>query len=1168
MEQAIENFCKNTDTGLFLLDMPTGSGKTYSVLEFIADNFDKEEFKDKKFFFITTLIKNLPYDDLRDHFAKKGKGTEFDKCCLRLEANADVLIDKLVSIYHAKMIPLEIIRTEEFKALLSSVQLINDNKDNKNQANALQRSTIVNLCKKTEDLVRTEQEPAFRKLIESKLKQFRTPNEKLKKIENDKEFHWIGELYPAVYTRERRIFFLTMDKFFFGNTTIIEPNYSFYENKIIDGSIIFIDEFDSTKARLLDQIINRGMQNKIDYLALFNRIYDSLETRDFPAELTKISKIQQQYLRDNKNKNTPADIIDGFIPVFEETYQKYSMQYSFKTEEDEQTNNSRNFIFNDLQFHSIFDGKKSFVEIIKDTNARQNWLKFSKRRPSKNEGEILNLLSSVKGCLSFFQNGIRILSYNFIHNKNEEKKPGDDDYSTENAIASILTEFNLTNEQKKYLLPIILSNQKNYRNNKTDKLSFRVFDQSVYENGFRYYDFVDDPNHSMRSEILLYDFQDSPEKIILKLAEKAQVVGISASATLNTVIGNYDLDHLKDNLGDKYYHIPENDIKRIEWHFKSDNINYDDNVKINVEKICCNESQCVDDLKEIFNNNENFAKTYFEKLEKNFSGTSSYVIPEYIRIVKVIKDFILNDSARSFLCLTNKLAKEKSGLLDINLLKEFANEIIKQNGKKELDAGKMLFEISSEEFDSKRKNLFDRLSNGEKLFVLSSYNTVGSGQNLQYKIPSDCLTINVGDGKKKSQEKDFDCIYLEKPTNIIVNTTKDLAIEDLMLYVYQIEFLMDRGEISKDEGISLIKSAFTFYSGANIGSNNKGKPYNTESYNNAAVRILMQAVGRICRTTNKNPVIFIYVDNRIFEEIDFSVVENNVMKNKEFEALINVWKQANNHKVIANDKITIIENLAENQSAKTMNIINTLKRNWTVDAIQQWKELRVLCLKRPTISIIEVEKNSIYKKLFLQAPGSISSYTYSQEDDYNKNIKIKFDGSLPQKMSEDDVRLNVLMKIPGVKEEFEKQRYATSFVPNEYLLPPPLYNNIYKGAVGETIGKYLLETYLHVNLLEMPDEYFELFDYSLDNGVYVDFKLWKENMLVPADEEKKKILEKLGKCNGKRAVIINIMADKEMPISTSDDRRIVEIPYLYRSDKAEIDTDILNEINRKGYLYD
>lgn len=57
MKQAIVNFYKSMDTGLFLLDMPTGFGKTYSVLDFMVDNYDSPEFKDKKFSLLQPLRK-------------------------------------------------------------------------------------------------------------------------------------------------------------------------------------------------------------------------------------------------------------------------------------------------------------------------------------------------------------------------------------------------------------------------------------------------------------------------------------------------------------------------------------------------------------------------------------------------------------------------------------------------------------------------------------------------------------------------------------------------------------------------------------------------------------------------------------------------------------------------------------------------------------------------------------------------------------------------------------------------------------------------------------------------------------------------------------------------------------------------------------------------------
>ena len=500
MKQAIVNFCKSTDTGLFLLDMPTGFGKTYSVLEFMVDYYDSPEFKDKKIFFVTTLKKNLPDKELREHFAKRGKADDYDKYCLRIEANADMVVEKLDELYRARKIPAAITMKQEFKDLHGSVKLLNEYRDKKRELKGTSKDIINVLCKNAEDAIRKQQEGAFRKVIESELKQFRTPKEKLKNIANNPDYHWIGELYPAVYTREKRIFFMSMDKFFLGNTTIIEPTYSFYNNDVTKNAIIFIDEFDATRDRLLNQIITRGLENHIDYLGLFHRVYASLKTRDFPAELTTVSKLQQTYLDEHKNAKNPMEIIERFGGVFDETYDRFAMQYSFKTEEDGKGDRSRNFIFNDLQFHSVFEGENAFIDIDTDMKAKQNWLRFTKRRPTEKDGGVLSLLASVKGCLTYFQNGARNLSFNYKHHKDEDKRPGDDDYTFENAIESVLTEFHLSREQIRYLKPIVMGGQVKSKKDKKDskgKMSLKYFDRSVYDRGFRYYDFIDDPNHSM-----------------------------------------------------------------------------------------------------------------------------------------------------------------------------------------------------------------------------------------------------------------------------------------------------------------------------------------------------------------------------------------------------------------------------------------------------------------------------------------------------------------------------------------------------------------------------------------------------------------------------------------------------------------------------------------------
>lgn len=75
MYTAIKNFCENSeDNGLFLINTPTGSGKTYDVLEYICEASLNPNNKDKKYIFITNLKKNLPREDLEKHFLKEREG--------------------------------------------------------------------------------------------------------------------------------------------------------------------------------------------------------------------------------------------------------------------------------------------------------------------------------------------------------------------------------------------------------------------------------------------------------------------------------------------------------------------------------------------------------------------------------------------------------------------------------------------------------------------------------------------------------------------------------------------------------------------------------------------------------------------------------------------------------------------------------------------------------------------------------------------------------------------------------------------------------------------------------------------------------------------------------------------------------------------------------------
>ena len=113
MYTAIKNYCNNDKSnGLFLLDMPTGYGKTYSVLKYIYEASLDDSNNKRRFFFITTLKKNLPTEELRNWFAKADQLDKFNEKFLFIDANADCVIDGLTSEI-INEIPTEIKKTDE-----------------------------------------------------------------------------------------------------------------------------------------------------------------------------------------------------------------------------------------------------------------------------------------------------------------------------------------------------------------------------------------------------------------------------------------------------------------------------------------------------------------------------------------------------------------------------------------------------------------------------------------------------------------------------------------------------------------------------------------------------------------------------------------------------------------------------------------------------------------------------------------------------------------------------------------------------------------------------------------------------------------------------------------------------------------------------------------------
>ena len=269
----------------------------------------------------------------------------------------------------------------------------------------------------------------------------------------------------------------------------------------------------------------------------------------------------------------------------------------------------------------------------------------------------------------------------------------------------------------------------------------------------------------------------------------------------------------------------------------------------------------------------------------------------------------------------------------------------------------------------------------------------------------------------------------------------------------------------------------------------------------------------------------------------------NILINPEFKLFLN---EINNN--IVDNNITAYENAANvvrNESSKYISKLMNFKN----DNIGKWEKLREIVLKNPTTDI-PTDAIGIY----LQLPNITNQYSF---DVVNK--KISFSKTIGEMINQENSGLNNMLLVPGVYKYFEEIGYATSFKKAKYMLTPDMFSRIYKGALGEAVGEFILRN-RNIQLERIRDvTRYEKFDFYVKN-TYIDFKNFSGYMDLQRNVEVEKIKNKLKECNGKNAVIINILKPKdinpEMYIDNIDGN-VVIIPYLYDIEKQEFNNKAL-----------
>lgn len=454
---------------------------------------------------------------------------------------------------------------------------------------------------------------------------------------------------------------------------------------------------------------------------------------------------------------------------------------------------------------------------------------------------------------------------------------------------------------------------------------------------------------------------------------------------------------------------------------------------------------------------------------------------------------------------------------------------------------------------------------------------------------------------------DWDSIYMEKPSHVVPDLKSELSSFDenndiitsrLRLFL-TVEELFARGDINKQKKNAILKEVFDYLeSGYAEKLNARLKDYN-DIYRLFSVKtdyttIIYQTMGRIVRTSVKKPCNAIFYDVDMLEHIitDADKLKLPIITN-EFDRFLSHVKQEVSNIFKSSLENSNLEFRRKNRDVYlAINDILTAGNGdfgWDKDLQQLWEFLRETVLKYPVISKKELKKvqeeyNSLkfasqlklnIEDLYLDFKKTVKDdvkYFYApySSDPFGSNsnkyfndfedviIHSKLSNNRPNRLlkfevSLEDCRLSKLLKNEIVKEHWTKNNFNSNWKLKKGdrfygVISPIVYNNIYKGAIGEEVAKALfVANGIDVEPITDPKSY-EKFDFLIkkdDKKIYVDAKNFSDYSMIMDFANKdllKKTKEKARMLDADAVILVNLIDEygKRNTVEFSVDKNSVD----------------------------
>lgn len=1114
--------------GCFMpLPFPTGVGKTYntlclilqSMIDDIYNQLHQPTHHPKLCFYITNSVDNVyeAYADLCNIIEKDERLTRDQK---------DILQDRVLYAPANDT---------------SLIGMISDNPDTLKQIitlfNVDKNSNLIGDLRSIERLIalkeRLQKDPEILKEFETQLRKKASEcySQLVRHIQRtqlgdnpiaytDANIRLLSKLIPGVLVEAgiTRVVFMTTKKFLFG---LQQSQGKYHPIQDLSNNILVIDELDRQHQEILTHLVRT---NDTDLLGTMRTLHANLRTQQLckKPQYAGINEIFTEYLEEVKS-----------------FFEYWQLQFSFDIDPALFNDKKEILLFSDkMTTHNTSINKQLCVGLSPSLQQHIIATYGSLDLPSiHNFPQFLGKLEKLVNRR--FHSLIRSAEEKYRNNLNkspvfkQEKK-----VTSSQAIASILDQLNLHSLRQQ------LSQQLNFLVG--HQYSDRKSAANYHTRGLRLVEIDRLPEAQDSVMFKHHGFNMTPTGMLATWVESGcYILGVSATAESESVIHNFDIKYLKSSLLIRYVELTPFQRKSIHDYYAEER-NY---AAAGINVVAKSVEPNVAYLKDLLRrwkpkaNNVDLLLTMLLDLEnRNDEATLTFSYGWLSRLCTAIKIFIEQKDNRYMVAMLNRSIKPN--------LAEFLSWFVNQTKNSNEIPIKLVPRINADflrtgQFESEVIKYLEEFPG--KVIAITTYQTMSSGKNPDYNFNPEFEGHSLRHvGHRMSTRTDIDSLYLECPTNLIaVSEAPETKTTDRLLLLSYGLALQQVGQLNANQAWSwckdVVEQASPFYTCNQL----KGKFYSrSDDHVYATLRMTEQAVGRTARTAMKRTNIMLLADDELLESLAQDNREDELFSH-EYKSLVRLAKTTSSRPQQVRSRATQIQhNLAVLHTGRSLRAINSMlqgiDQRTNKDSIASWKQLRRLALTNPASS-----SPPINIEYYVNSP-TCDGYSYSKPEYENQtNNYLFFDsvGTPESRVSERECRLNVLRNNKIVSDHFERKGYPLTWCSEAtYILTPPMFTNIYKGALGEEAGEAVLNHYGFC-FKELPIEHFEQFDGLIElsgEQALIDFKHWNlVRWRIKPDELKKEIMTKLvhkaRSVNFSKLVVCNLLGEIDDPILYFDE---------------------------------